>query len=91
MIRPTTLIERFGAFVAERYPFAARIVLESFEQVVASRGAPGRDPAEIDALREPLRALLSRRLEELHRFPSAATGGEIQLAETTPGIEAGRR
>ncbi|MFN2442391.1 MAG: thiamine pyrophosphate-dependent enzyme [Thermoanaerobaculia bacterium] len=91
LVRPTTLLERFGAFVAERYPFAARIAIESFEQVLSSSGIPGRDAPEIDALRQPLRALLTRRFEELHRFPSAATGGEIQLAETTPGIEAGRR
>ena len=89
--RSTTLLERFGAFVAERYPFAARIAIESFEQILAPIAAPGRDPAAIDALREPLRAQLARRFEELHRIQSATTGAAMILGETTPGVEAGRR
>ncbi|HVR44529.1 MAG TPA: thiamine pyrophosphate-dependent enzyme [Thermoanaerobaculia bacterium] len=90
-VRRGTLLERFGAFVAERAPFALRPALEALEDVLEGRGGdPGRDAARIDSMREPLRNLLGRRLEETHR-PVSLFGADLLLPETTPGVDAKRR
>jgi 2-oxoisovalerate dehydrogenase E1 component len=77
----TGIASRFGAFVAERHPFALTAALEAFE---AARG--GREPrteAEIDAVRSPLRRELARHLQARDVPPG--------LAETTPRTSAERR
>src|SRR5437867_7498315 len=57
----TGLASRFGAFVAERHPFALADSLEVFETVTAGRDP--RDEAGIDALRSAFRRELTRRLQ----------------------------
>jgi hypothetical protein len=76
----SSLAARFGAFVAERFPFALDRALEAFRSISASD--PGRDEAAIDALRAPL----AKALEEA--FADAATD---RLAETTPGVSSAER
>ncbi len=77
----TGLAGRFGAFLAERYPFALTDAIEAFD---AATG--GRDPlgeSAIDALRPTFaRELTSRVLARV--LPSG-------LCDTTPGISADRR
>ncbi|HEV8611511.1 MAG TPA: thiamine pyrophosphate-dependent enzyme [Thermoanaerobaculia bacterium] len=75
-----TLAARFGAFVAERFPFALDRSLEAFRAVCPAD--PGRDEAAIDALRAPL----AKALESA--FADAATD---RLSETTPGVAAADR
>jgi 2-oxoisovalerate dehydrogenase E1 component len=71
----STLAARFGAFVAERFPFALDRALEAFRSV--SSGDPGRDEAAIDALRPAL----SKALRE-----AFADAPPDHLPETTPGV-----
>ncbi len=82
----TTLAQRFGAFVAERHPFALDRALEALDEVLAAspedaRLAPGPDPETLEGLREPLRRALRRRL----------SGTPPELPETTPGVSAAER
>jgi 2-oxoisovalerate dehydrogenase E1 component len=75
------LASRFAAFIAERYPFALRDVIDAFEAI-----ARGRDPqgeAAIDALRPALRRELTQRLRSRAVPPD--------LPETTPGTSAQTR
>ena len=77
----TGIASRFGAFVAERQPFALTDALDAFE---AARG--GREPrteAEIDVVRPLLHRELARRLQARDVPPG--------LAETTPRTTAERR
>ncbi|HEV3140974.1 MAG TPA: thiamine pyrophosphate-dependent enzyme [Vicinamibacterales bacterium] len=77
----TGLASRFGAFVAERHPFALTDALEAFESAAA-----GRDPrteSEIDALRPLLKRQLSQRF--------AAAPAPAGLAEATPRVDASTR
>ena len=76
----STLGARFGAFVAERYPFALDRALEAFREVCPVD--PGRDEVAIDALRAPLAKALQAAFED------AATD---RLPETTPGTAAAER
>ncbi len=76
----TTLATRFAAFVAERYPFALRGALSAFE--ATGSPDPGRDPAEIEALRGPLAEALQKTLA--HALPAG-------IPETTPGVPAEER
>jgi 2-oxoisovalerate dehydrogenase E1 component len=81
--RVTGLASRFGAFVAERYPFALAPALESFEE--ASRAAASRALATdgaIEAFRPRLAAALKKRL---------ATATPADLPDTTPGVTAADR
>jgi len=74
--RLTGLASRFGAFVAERHPFALADALEAFEAV-----ASGREPrteSEIDGFRSSFRRELSQRF--------AATPIPEGLAEATPRV-----
>jgi 2-oxoisovalerate dehydrogenase E1 component len=57
----TGLASRFGAFVAERHPFALGDALDAFEAAIGGRDP--RDEAGIEALRPALRRELARRLE----------------------------
>ena len=82
----TTLAQRFGAFVAERHPFALDRALDALDEVLGPRSeglapSPAPDPESIEALREPLGRALRRRLFESPR----------DLAETTPGTPAAAR
>ena len=46
---PTTpgLVERLGAFLTDRFPFAAAPVLQSFREVLSTMGGdPGRDAVD---------------------------------------------
>src|SRR5947207_8040144 len=70
----TGLASRFGAFVAERHPFALADSLEVFETVTAGRDP--RDEPGIDALRAALRHELTRRLQSRPLPPD--------LPDTTP-------
>jgi 2-oxoisovalerate dehydrogenase E1 component len=79
---PVGLAARFGAFVAEHFPFALAPALEAFGAVCPRVGPAARDAAGVEALRAPLR----RRLEEI-----LASGAPDGLAETTPGKTAAER
>jgi 2-oxoisovalerate dehydrogenase E1 component len=79
--RLTGLASRFGAFVAERHPFALENALKAYER--ASRGREPRDEAEVEALRGEIR-------NELDRLLSAETVPQ-GLAETTPRVSAETR
>jgi 2-oxoisovalerate dehydrogenase E1 component len=70
----------FGAFVLERYPFAAAAAVEVFEDCDGARAQTGD---EIDRLRPAVTRALGRRLETL------IPGGVEE--ETTPGVSPARR
>ncbi|MBI4477136.1 MAG: hypothetical protein HY654_08170, partial [Acidobacteria bacterium] len=78
--RVAGLASRFGAFVAERFPFALATALDAFEQI--SRSADPRDSTTIDGWRQPLGRELRRRF---------ATDPPDGLADTTPGTTAAAR
>src|SRR5437867_1834094 len=75
----TGLASRFGAFVAERCPFALSDAIDAFEAVAGGR----LSGADIDALREPFRRELTRRLHGRPLPPG--------LADTTPRTSAETR
>ena len=84
----TGLASRFGAFVADRYPFALADALEAFEAAVAAgrdsrTESEARSEAAIEALRHPLKRQLSQRL--------AAMPIPAGLAEPTPRVDARTR
>ena len=68
------LAGRFGAFVAERHPFALDPALEAFGR--AGGALAKADVASIDALRQKLRAALM----------AIALPGPAGLGEATPGV-----
>ena len=70
----TGLASRFGAFVAERHPFALAEALDAFEAV--THGVEPRAEAAIDALRPALRGEFVRRAEHRECPPG--------IGETTP-------
>ena len=77
------LASRFGAFVAERHPFALAIALEAFES--AGVGAiKGRDAVKLDAARTPFRRALAKALYDQVIAPEG-------IAETAPGTTAIKR
>ena len=75
------MASRFGAFIAERYPFALADALEAFDAVAGAR-VP-RDEAGIDALRPAFERELKRRLQACPVPPG--------LAQTTPRTTAAAR
>ena len=77
----TGIASRFGAFVAERYPFALEHALDALE--AAAGGAEPRTEAEIDALRPAVRRELTRRLQA-RELPDG-------LPDTTPRTPASLR
>ena len=79
--RLTGLADRFGAFVAERYPFGLADALDAFEAVTGGR-AP-RDESDLDRLRSAFRGELTRRLH--------ARAVRPDLPETTPRVPAETR
>ncbi|HEY0592740.1 MAG TPA: hypothetical protein VGF40_13300, partial [Thermoanaerobaculia bacterium] len=89
-VRRATLVERLAAFVAERHPLALRPALDAIEDAVAVSGAAPRSEQEIEALRQPFRALLAGRLDETLR-PATGGGTPVPIPETTPRVEATKR
>lgn len=83
LTRTTALQSRFGAFVAERFPFALSIALEALD-AVGGAAVKGRDGVRIDALRPPFRKELARRLYGILTAPDG-------IDETTPGTSAIKR
>lgn len=77
------LASRFGAFVAERYPFALNLALKAFESSGVG-GIKGRDAVKLDAARITFRRALAK---SLYDEVSAPEG----IAETTPGTAAIKR
>ncbi len=75
------LASRFGAFVAERHPFALADALEAFE--AAAHGREHSAPASIEALRPLLHRELTRRLQT-RSIPHG-------LADPTPRVSAEMR
>jgi 2-oxoisovalerate dehydrogenase E1 component len=83
----TGIASRFGAFVAERHPFALTDALDALEVAAGGRrlgseAAPANEEA-IDALRPVFRRELTRRLQR-HQLPP-------DLPETTPRTSAATR
>ncbi len=79
--RRAILADRFGAFVAERYPFALERARQALERALDESGGaaePLEPSAAIDALREPL----GRALRDTVDLPGSG------LPETTPGVDA---
>jgi 2-oxoisovalerate dehydrogenase E1 component len=79
--KATGIASRFGAFVAERHPFALTEALQAFDVVAAGREP--HDEAAFEALRPVLRRELTRRFQ--HR---AVPQG---LPDTTPRTSAATR
>src|SRR6185503_54017 len=77
----TGLASRFGAFVAERHPFALAEALDAFDAV--THGAEPSGEAAIDALRPALRRELGRRVER-REVPAG-------IGDTTPRTSAETR
>jgi 2-oxoisovalerate dehydrogenase E1 component len=77
----TGLASRFGAFVAERHPFALADAVAAFDKATGGR-EPTHDAA-IDAIRPALQRELKKRLQS-HPLPHG-------LAETTPRTSAAAR
>ena len=67
----TGLASRFGAFVAERHPFALADALDAFE--TATGGREPRDEAAIEAARPALQRELKKRLQA-RALPQRAAG-----------------
>ena len=77
----TGLASRFGAFVAERHPFALADALDAFEK--AAGGGELKDEAAIEAVRPALQRELKKRLQS-HQVPDG-------LPDTTPRTTAAAR
>src|SRR3954471_10871830 len=77
----TGLASRFGAFVAERHPFALADALDAFEAAAVGRDL--RDEPAIESVRAALRREIARRLQA-RSLPDG-------LPETTPRVSAGER
>jgi 2-oxoisovalerate dehydrogenase E1 component len=81
--RLTGLDSRLAAFVAERYPLALALAIESLD--TARRGAPPDSTAAgIEAIRAPFRRELAKRLYTILTAPAG-------IDETTPGVSAVKR
>ncbi|MGH9143677.1 MAG: thiamine pyrophosphate-dependent dehydrogenase E1 component subunit alpha, partial [Vicinamibacterales bacterium] len=81
LVKLTGLASRFGAFVAERHPFALGDALDAFEK--ATGGRDPRTEKAIDAVRPALQRELKKRL--------AARSLPHGVPETTPRTSAGMR
>jgi 2-oxoisovalerate dehydrogenase E1 component len=77
------LASRFGAFVAERFPFALPEAMAAFQAAAAAQGVRQSSDRQIDDLRELVRRELRRCLSE-RPLPSG-------LADPTPRVTAGAR
>ncbi len=72
---------RFGAFVAERFPFAVDLATEALEAALGDRGEPA-DAAATESLRPRFAEELAARVDP---------GAWPRLPETTPGVAAADR
>jgi 2-oxoisovalerate dehydrogenase E1 component len=81
----TSLLGRFAAFVVERHPFALQPAFDTLGGLLtgASPEREPRRPAEIEALRAPLRKGLERQLPHVLSL-DPRLGGSI--SQTTPGV-----
>ena len=79
----TGLASRFGAFVAERFPFSLAAAIDAFESAGLAAIKTG-DAAKIDAARPAFRRALAR---QLYTDIIAPDG----IGETTPGVTAVKR
>src|SRR3954454_20478184 len=79
--RLTGLASRFGAFIAERHPFALGDALDALEK--ATGGKDLREEGAIEAARSALRRELTKRLQA-RALPHG-------LSETTPRMTAAAR
>src|SRR5438067_10237889 len=77
----TGIASRFGAFIAERHPFALTDALKAWEAV--ARGREPNGEAALDALRSDLRRELLKRLES-RKLPDG-------IPDTTPRTTAETR
>src|SRR4051812_6237768 len=77
----TGLASRFGAFVAERHPFALGDALDAYEK--ASGGREPKDEAAIETIRPALQRELKKRLQS-HALPHG-------IGDTTPRTTAAAR
>jgi 2-oxoisovalerate dehydrogenase E1 component len=85
------LLARFASFVAERHPLALRPAVTALD-MVASGPIDERNPAAIDALRDPLRRILGQTLSDfLSPDASAAQKLAGAVPECTPGVSVGER
>ncbi len=83
MSRVTGLECRFGAFVAEQFPFALAPALEAFATTRGGQIADG-DAKAIETLRPPFRRELARQCYQVLTAPEG-------IDETTPGVPATKR
>lgn len=83
VVRLSGLASRFGAFVAERYPFALPYALDAFEASGLS-ALKARDAVKLDAARPALRRALAKLLYDNVAAPEG-------IADTTPGTAASKR
>ncbi len=74
---------RFGAFVAERFPFSLAAAIDAFESAGLASIKAG-DAAKIDAARPAFRRALAR---QLYTDVTAPDG----IGETTPGVTTAKR
>lgn len=86
--RRLSIGERFGAFIAERNPFAARLAIETLADLLTRRELALRDPASIDALRAPLAEALRAHLASKL---TASSLPSLSSIETTPRVTAAER
>ena len=78
----TTVAGRFGAFVAERFPFAVDLAMEALAAARGEGGEPDGDPAVLTSLRPRLGAALAERVD-----PAALP----ELPDATPGVTVAER
>lgn len=74
------LLARFAAFIAERHPFALKPALAALERIVDGTG-------DVDALRQPLRAMLESSLAAALAPDTVVTN----VPEATPGVSVNER
>jgi 2-oxoisovalerate dehydrogenase E1 component len=90
--RKAGLLARFAAFVAERHPLALRPSVTALDMATGGQSIDERDPAAIDALRDPLRRILVQTLTDfLSPDVSAAQKLHGSVPETTPGVSVSER
>lgn len=84
--RRLSLFERFGTFIAERYPFALKPALLALRDVLPLEAAElSRDAQFLDSVRVPLSQALDR------AFTGALWSPLDDALETTPGVSAAKR
>jgi 2-oxoisovalerate dehydrogenase E1 component len=85
------LLARFAAFVAERHPFALRPAVTALDMTIGGRRFDEGSAAAIDALREPLRRVLTQTLSDFLSPDASAAEKLHEVPEATPGVLVGER